>query len=308
MLINRVRNITPAEFLHNYLIANQPIIIEDGMAGWQMDKFQPQWLDKTFGDHEVQIYNDLFDLQTIDSLHNYLEENFNRSGASAEPPSYVRWYTKLRNVDFYWADKVFEALSAYWSHPYFLSNAETIIPYLLPGTKADINETRYPYKGLFISGKGARTRLHKDPFGSNAILCQFNGQKKIILYAPNQEAFLMKEEAFVDVTNPDRHQFPDFDKAAPTYEDVLSPGEMVLFPGGWFHDVTCITDSISITWNFVHQQEINKLADFIKHHPDDSQLDIVRFFLSPALPIDASAEAIVHFLNAQHESSKAITL
>ncbi|AXY73680.1 hydroxylase [Paraflavitalea soli] len=308
MKINRVRNITPAEFLHNHLIANQPVIIEDGMADWQTDKFQPQYLDKAFGDQEVQIYNDLFDLQTIDSLHNYLSENFNRPAVTSAAPSYVRWYTKLRNVDFYWADKVFEALSGYWTHPYFLSDTDTIIPYTQVGTKAAINNTRYPYKGLFISGKGARTRLHKDPFGSNALLCQFYGQKKIILYAPDQEPFLMNEEAFVDIVNPDRHQFPDFDKAIPSYEEVLSPGEIVLFPGGWFHDVTCITDSISITWNFVPIQEVNKLASFIRQHPHDSQLDIVRFFLSAALPIDASAEEIVHFLSAQHESSKAITL
>jgi hypothetical protein len=249
------------------------------MKSWDTGKFQPGYLDGAFGDYEVQIYNDLFELQTIDSLHNYLEDNFDRQDGETGSPLYVRWYTRFKEADFFWADEVFQKLSGFWSHPYFLPNDQMVIPYTLDGGMANANEAHYPFKGLFISCKGARTRLHKDPFNSNAILCQFYGEKRVVLYPPQQEPYLMSGSEFVDRMNPDREKFPKFGNASPMYEDKLVPGEIVLFPSGWFHDVTSFSDSISVTWNFVHAQERDQLSSFIKRYPQDNQMETVDFFL-----------------------------
>lgn len=279
MKISRVENISKTEFVDRFISGNTPVIVTDGMRDWDTEKFQPEFLDRSFGDHMVQIYDDLFELQTIDSLHNYLADNFNKQGGTGEKPLYVRWYTRFKEVDFFWADEVFQKLSGFWSHPYFLSNDDMVIPYTLHGGMANVNEAHYPFKGLFISCKGARTRLHKDPFNSNAILCQFYGEKKVVVYPPQQEPYLMNGSEFVDFLNPDKRKFPKFDQASPVYEDILAPGEMLLFPSGWFHDVTCLSDSISITWNFVHALEREKLSGFIKQYPEDSQMETVDFFL-----------------------------
>ncbi|SKA35806.1 Cupin-like domain-containing protein [Chitinophaga eiseniae] len=279
MKVQRIDNIKEQEFIDKYLLANVPVIVTDGMKDWKVDKFGPQQLDQAFGHYEVQIYDDLFELQTIDTLHSYLLDNFNKPAGNTHKPLYIRWYTKLKEVDFFWADEVFEKLSDSWAHPYFIPNDNLVIPYTPEGGTANVNEAYYPYRGLFISCKGARTRLHKDPFNSNAVLCQFYGEKEMLLYAPDQQPYVMNEHGFVDPKNPDLQKFPQFNKARPTYEDVLAPGEIVLFPAGWFHDVTCAGDSISITWNFVHHAEKEQLSEFIRLNPEDSQLEIVQFFL-----------------------------
>jgi len=299
MKLKRVSNLTKQAFFDEFLLPHQPVIITDAMDTWDLEKFQPGYLDRAFGHYDVQIYNDLFDLQTIDPLSTYLQDNFNKPENTERSHEYIRWYSQLRDVDFFWSDEVFRSLKGAWGHPYFLPDDSFVIPDAAEGKKAYVTECRYPYRGLFISGKGARTRLHRDPFNSNAILCQFYGQKKIYLYDPGQARYVMNEGEFVDIDEPDTSRFPDFSKAVCFYEDTLSPGEVLFFPAVWFHDVTSVSDSISITWNFVHNSELSGLYTYIDEHRDDDQLEIVRFFLKDRVEEGAGAQEIVNFLKTR---------
>jgi len=295
MKVPRVKNISEEKFIETYIVGNQPVIVTDGMDDWDMEKFTPEYLIKEFGDEKVQVYNDLFDLQTVQSLEKYIKDNFFRSESDGPAKQYMRWYTKLKEVDFYWSDSVFDRLKNAWSQPYFIPDTSLVIPSNEKAKKRSINEYGYPYKGLFISGKGSRTRLHKDPFVSNAVLCQFYGQKEIFLYSPEKEKDVMNNGDFVDVKNPDHSKFSNFSSITPDYEDVLSPGEIILFPSGWFHDVTSLSDSISITWNFLHATQIDKLCNHIKNNPEDDQLEIARFFLKDEISKEIKAEDLIVF-------------
>jgi len=295
MRIERVNNLSEQDFLAEYLLPGRPVIVEDAMAGWDVASFQQEALLRKFGNCQVQVYNDLFDLQTIDRLEGYLKKNFNRTdGQSAH--HYVRWYSRFKDVDFIWSDEVFKALEDRWAHPYFLPDTSFVVPYSKGDDKVRINEKRYPYKGLFISGKGARTRLHRDPLHSDAILCQFYGEKKVTLIPPSQEGLVMENGEVVDIQNPDLARFPRFPGAEIPYVDVLAPGEVILFPAGWFHDVTCLSDSISVTWNFIHVSGAERFIQHLQDYPQDQQLEVVRFFLRDELDAWATAEEIIEFV------------
>jgi len=276
MKIQRLKNIDPNDFLNEFILKRVPVIITDGMESWDVEKFRPDYLRRRFGDQLVQVYNNLFDLQDIYSLEHYFNEYFDKENTS---DYYIRWYCKLKDEEFFWSDDVFEALKQFWSHPYFLPKNSFLVPYAGDNDTCFINEKGYPYKGLFISAKGARTRLHRDPFNSNAILCQFYGEKKIVLYSPDQEKYVMNNGDFVDILKPDYARFNHFNQSVSSYEDILQPGEIILFPSGWFHDVTCKSNSISITWNFVHSQEKPDLIRFVNEHPGDGQLEIAKYFM-----------------------------
>lgn len=306
MKVPRVKSISEESFIENYIVGNTPVIVTDGMENWDMEKFTPEYLIKEFGDEKVQVYNDLFDLQTVQSLEKYINTNFFRSEADGPAKQYMRWYTKLKEVEFYWSDSVFDRLKNAWSQPYFIPDTSLVIPSNKNAEKRTINEYGYPYKGLFISGKGSRTRLHKDPFVSNAVLCQFHGQKEIFLYSPKKEQDVMSKGAFVDVKNPDHIKFPNFSNITPDYEDVLSPGEIILFPSGWFHDVTSVSDSISITWNFLHATQIDKLCKHIKNNPEDDQLEIARFFLKDEISKEMKAEELIMFFKNKFEAQNVV--
>jgi len=108
-----------------------------------------------------------------------------------------------------------------------------------------------------------------------------------LLYAYNTDRFANKDEylerypgdEFVDILKPDYNRFNGFNQSISSYEDILQPGEIILFPSGWFHDVTCITNSISITWNFVHSRERPDFIKFVREHSQNSQLEIAEFFM-----------------------------
>ena len=151
---------------------------------------------------------------------------------------------------------------------------------------------------MFISGKGGRTRLHRDPFCSHAVLCQFYGKKEILLYAPDQANYLMNLNGeFVDPTQVDKEKFSSFNKAQLAYKTILNPGEIILFPSGWFHDVTSITNSISVTWNFVHKSNSEEFCDHIKNNPNDPELQTVRFFIEESGLGEMDENEFCEFIN-----------
>lgn len=278
MELERVSKISQDQFFNDYLISNKPVVVTDAMNSWDLSKFTPESLIGSHGDEMVQIYDSLFDFKSVNTLGNYVKKYFN--GDNEDIFEYVRWYTKLKNLEFFWADEFFKSIQEYWNHPYFLARESYLLPYTTGNGSANITKVGFPYKGIFISGKNAKTNLHSDPFNSNAILCQLYGEKRIILFHPNQKNFLSDTQGFSKLDEPDMTRFPNFNLAEATYNDVLLPGEIVFFPSGWLHEVTSITDSVSITWNFLHSTERHKLIDFLSTYPKDNQIPIIHYFLT----------------------------
>jgi len=257
MDVQRISGLSKTSFINDFLIKKQPIVVTDAMADWNTEDFTPEALINRFGQSYIQVYNDLFDLQTIKTLEDYINDNFGKPAGENVKLEYMRWYSKLKDVDFFWADEAFDQLVNSWSTPYFLPNDGMVIPFSKNGELINSNESQFPYRGLFISGRGARTRLHKDPFQSNAILCQFYGEKTIRLHRPEQEQDLLDDQGkIIDLYHPSLPEKERLAKPQATYETTLMPGEVILFPSGWFHDVVSKSDSISITWNFVHATEL----------------------------------------------------
>lgn len=251
--IVRRTGLTPDTFIREYLQANQPVIVTAAMKGWRaLSDWDPDYLKRKIGDMEVQVYDDLFTLVNIEALADYLDRNFGKAG-NVPSIEYVRAYVRFKDVDFTWADHLFQALADDWSHPSFFPRDGFVLPRSPQvGSITPVSDL-FPYKGLFISGRGARTRLHRDPFGTDAILCQVYGEKKLTFYEPRHADEVISDGAYVDPMAVDATRFPGFRSIEPTFEDVLQPGEILFIPEGWFHDVLTISDSISVTWNFVHE-------------------------------------------------------
>ncbi|MBB5635103.1 hypothetical protein HDF26_002170 [Pedobacter cryoconitis] len=300
MDIQRISSLSKASFVNDFLIKKQPVIITDGMAQWNLGDFSPEALIEKFGQSYIQVYNDLFDLQTIKTLEDYINDNFGKTASENVKLEYMRWYSKLKDVDFFWADDAFDKLVDSWSTPYFLPTDAMVIPFRKTGEVINSNESQFPYRGLFISGSGARTRLHKDPFNSNAVLCQFYGEKEIRLHSPEQEKDLLDDQGkIIDLYHPSISEQERLSRPGATYETTLKAGEIVLFPSGWFHDVVSASDSISITWNFVHASDLNSFCSFIKEYPDDPELETVRYFLKDHLNGKDDVLEICDFLEGQ---------
>jgi hypothetical protein len=280
MEIVRKARLTKEEFFVDYLSANRPVIVTDAMDNWRaLAKWTPEFFLSEFGKFDVQVYDDLFDLLDITSLERYLKRNFWQP-AKANASEYIRWYSKLKDIDFFWSDVAFDRLRCDWETPYFLPMSSFVVPYCEPPNRADVTTQAFPYKGLFLSGRGARTRLHRDPFGTQAVLCQFYGRKHIRFYPPSDDIYLRRGGEFVDPAAPDLDRFPEFGRAKHMFDDILVPGDVLFIPDGWLHDVTSISDSVSVTWNFVHRTRLKPFLRALSDDPLGGEIDVVRYFLS----------------------------
>lgn len=83
----------------------------------------------------------------------------------------------------------------------------------------------------------------------------------------------------VDVTRPDHARFPDFARTQLTATCTLAPGESVYLPCGWFHQVESLSDSISLTWNFVHAASAASLRTWLEGPISDFDQSVLRLFL-----------------------------
>ena len=287
--IERVRALDSQIFVERYVVPGRPVIVTDAMEGWPARRlWNPAYLSEKIGDIEVQVYDDLFGLKNVMPLADYFTDYFGQA-RDAHATNYVRGYSRLKSLDFYWADEAFSRLAPDWGTPAFMPRGG----YLIPDEPLHAESSLAPYRGLFISGRGCRTRLHRDPWTTSAMLCQFHGTKRIEMYAPDQAAHLMDGDEFVDISNPDRKRFPNFDHARIHHQDTLVPGEILFIPGGWLHHVTTLTDSISVTWNFLHESGRASLCRFLAENPDDPELDVIKFFLRKQVREDASAAEII---------------
>src|SRR5262249_24836088 len=146
------------------------------------------------------------------------------------------------------------------------------LPACGPNDGIDPSRDWFPARGLFISARGARTRLHADPLCSNAILCQIYGRKDFVMYHPSQSPHLAVGNQTVDVEAPDLKVFPSFPQAEAAVRDTLQQGECLLVPAGWYHHFKSTTDSISLTWNFVHLSSLRQFLAYLAGGPPENEI------------------------------------
>jgi len=286
MEIERLRALSKQQFLSGYVGQNRPVVVSDALDGWRLQEvWTPEYLAHLLGKQVVQVYNSCFDLLCLIPLEKYFEKHFGNSAELSGVVPYVRWYTKLRDIDddFPWGDRVFDVIRQNWGAPYFVPDTDYVLPWSPSPAKVDPASHSFPARGLFVSGRGAKTGLHCDPWGSDAILCQLYGAKTWLMYAPDQATWLTNGSAVVDPDQPDLRRFPFFGEAVSTYEFTIGPGDAVYIPHGWYHHVRTDTDSISLTWNFVHATTRGKFTEWLKGKISDIDASVLRFFFASSL-------------------------
>jgi hypothetical protein len=106
---------------------------------------------------------------------------------------------------------------------------------------------------LWFGPAGTVTPLHHDTI--NVFFCQVFGRKRVTLFPPS-ELFLTNDVrqgvySPVDPERPDLETFPELAEAT-VKEVVLSPGEAILIPVGFWHHVRALEVSISVSFtNFL---------------------------------------------------------
>ncbi len=265
--IPRFESISREYFTESFLQANRPVIVTQAMDDWLASRlWTPSYFVSQFKEEWVQLYDSLFTLINVATIGDYIQTYFGSTTRRQESLPYVRAYAKFKSMDFIWADALFDKLQTHWQLPDFLPLDNYLLPNVPKGVEFKPHLHTCPAKGVFISAQGCETKLHQDPWCSDAVLCQLYGEKQIYLIDP------IKARKFQGI-NSALERLEHI-----TYLDTLKPGEILFIPQGWLHHVITTSDSISLTWNFVHQSNCTYYQKWLKTEMTPSDQAVIAFF------------------------------
>jgi len=236
--IERVAGLDAERFFDRYYATNTPVVLTDVVTAWPaFGRWTPAYLKERFGDVEVMA----------------------AFGRESDPDYDLHTPALSRPVRF--GDFVDRVLAAGESNDLYLvannRNSDR------DGLRALFDDVTLPEGWLdparlqgstaFWFGPGGTvTPMHHDT--SNILFGNLYGQKRFLLVAPWETALLQSTRgvySLVDPEKPDLERFPGFARVT-VREVVLSPGEMLFIPVGWWHHVRALSLSINLAFtNFV---------------------------------------------------------
>lgn len=225
--IARIPLPSPEALRTQYLAPGVPVVLTDLVTRWPaFGKWTPSWLAEHHGDVELTAC----------------------VGREGKPKPDADWKELVRKMTM---RELVERITSGGNDTYVISkNGVIAIPELAsllddlalpPEIFASSNPARM---GLWIGGAGTHTPLHHD--GDNSFFCQVHGRKRVRLAPPESLALLDRANGVYSEWDPK----DDAELAAGPerlLEVVVDPGEALLIPSGWWHQVDALDTSITVT-------------------------------------------------------------
>lgn len=213
------------EIRRDYLFANRPVKIAGMLDEWSAREWTADTLRQRWGGHGIE----------------FTERVPGSSQTSRRQGSLSQFLDLIESPEglgrYYWT-----AYNQTGSNPLLAELAEGVQE--VPGLCRPLNEGRVYY---WIGPAGTRSGLHFDPY--NVLFAQLRGSKRFYLLPPSAMPRLYLYNDFfspVDLEHRDELSYP-LSKGLQPIEVEVKEGEVLLLPVGWFHQVTSLTYSVSIS-------------------------------------------------------------
>lgn len=243
-----VLTLTREEFVNEYLIPNKAVILTDmvkdwpAFSKWSFEFFKVEFGDKLFQAEGLEL--------TFDEYYSYMSQ------CNEESPLYL--------FDQHFANSSGLANDFITPSKYFSDLFEIM------------GESRRPdYRWLICGPERSGSTFHIDPNSTSAWNAVIKGRKKWILYPPKHPPpGVYADNIGSNVTSPISllEWYINFysrnkpDKFA--IEAICEEGELIFVPNRWWHSVLNLSDSIAVTQNFVNEQNLANVLEFIKKKGD----------------------------------------
>ncbi|CEM19611.1 unnamed protein product [Vitrella brassicaformis CCMP3155] len=238
---------SPAEFIASYEMRSRPCIIANAinewpaMRRWTFDYLEEKWRNGHFkiGEddrgHRIRVklkyFVDYMRHQTDDSPL-YLFE------ASAED-----------------SPATMDLIDDWWAPAHFPEDLHNILG----------DDRRPPWRWFMIGPIRSGTTVHRDPLGTAAWNAVIQGEKRWALLPPELSKRLVKAKMLLRDGEDDEAidwfhnllpRLKAFHRAEtgqelPIYEGITRRGDVIFVPPRWWHAVLNLSDTISVTQNFV---------------------------------------------------------
>lgn len=233
MDIQRVGDISHAEFMRDFYQPGIPVVFRNASKVWQANGlFSPAWFAEQFGERTTTVQGQTYTMREIISL-------FENSTAEAPAP-----YPCIFDIPGTLPEilPLLQPLDLNYARPNWLKNKLFTV-----GKWGGATE-------LFIGGPGGRfPYVHIDYYHLNAWITQLYGQKRFTVFPRGQEHLLYPKpddswKSEVNIFEPDYERFPLFRQATPIHFTV-GPGETLFIPFGTWHTAYSLTHTISVAFD-----------------------------------------------------------
>lgn len=230
--IDRVKEISPADFKKNYFHENRPVIIENLSKDWvATEKWQWDLFKELVGEVDVQIYNNTRAGAKVPvnggdgtmKFGEYLDEI--RNG-----PSELRLflfnifkYAPALKNDFKWPTEFIDGMLKF-------------------------------YPMLFVGGAGSIAHMHYDLDLAHIFHTQFIGRKQVLLFPYEEKANLYKMPLTVESAasfvkwyeGVDYEKFPALSNAK-GYKTILNHGDTLFMPSKYWHHMEYLESGFAMS-------------------------------------------------------------
>lgn len=133
-------------------------------------------------------------------------------------------------------------------------------------------DRRPPHRWFLIGPERSGTAIHIDPLGTSAWNASLKGYKLWLLLPPETTGCIAKGKNVLTKNEDDeaimyiRNIFPRIKDKYGVKEMIFvqKPGETVYIPGGWWHTVVNLTDTIAITQNYCSSVNFSKIWTIVR--------------------------------------------
>lgn len=227
--IERVKTISKEDFYNHYVKKQKPLVIEQLTVDWPAyEKWHLAYIKEVAGDKIVPLYDDrpVSHKDGFNEAHAQMKMSDYIDLLNAKPTNYrIFLYNLMKEVpvlknDFVWPDIGLKLVKQ------------------LPM--------------LFFGGENSKVFMHYDIDYSNILHFHFHGQKRCVLFAPDQTPYLYKvphaliSREDIDFDNPDFDKWPALKKAQGLVTH-LKHGEMLYMPEGYWHYMKYVTPGFSMS-------------------------------------------------------------
>ena len=227
--VERVKTISPKDFVEYYVKPQKPIVIEELTRDWPAYKlWSLSYFKQIAGDLEVPLYEN----RPVTA-----KDKFNEPHTTMRLKDYIHLLQKGPT-----------------HYRIFLYNLIGEVPQLRDQFKIPDLGIRFLKKlpFLFFGSEDSTVFMHYDIDFANILHIHFEGKKRCIIYPPSETKYLYKvPNALISLNDIDFNQ-PDFRKypalqLAQGYEAYLNHGEVLYMPEGYWHSMTYLTPGFSMS-------------------------------------------------------------
>jgi hypothetical protein len=236
--IDRRKKLSPQQFLARYYSANLPVFIPGFASRWPaLKKWTPAYFKRRFADVPVEVASGREGTYLFD---------FHVKEISKTVPfgEYIDWVESNPGSN----DR------------YLVANNDGLAKGRLRALLDDVRYARGWLDPKKIEGcvyiwygpKGTVTPLHHD--ASNILFCQVRGRKLVKLVSPVYAKLAEHAVSYYSLLDLDAN--PKELAGVRVLEQLLTPGDALFIPSGWWHHVRSLDASVSVSLtNFVFYNE-----------------------------------------------------